>query len=397
MKELISVSEKRVARVSDQYIRYLYHQIEWQLPLTIIRGPRGSGKTTMMMQKIKHLTEAGVKALYCTMDHPYFETVRLYDLATRAINEGYDYLFVDEIHKHHHWSKDLKLIHDLHLEIKMVCSGSSILDIMSGEADLSRRAAIYHLPGLSFREFLVFKDISDDPAISLEDILQNHETIASDILDKYNVLRHFKKYLKNGYYPFFKESIPQYSSRLIHVINITIENDIPAFENIDYKTVRSLKKLLYFLSQSVPVTPNMVKLSGMIEVSRSHLFKMLDMMERSDILLMLKPPMSTPSRIAKPEKIYLHDTNLMVALSSATVNSGTARETFFYNQLQVLHSVHAPKFGDFMVDEKYVFEVGGPSKTADQIRGVPNAYLAVDGIKIGMGNRIPLWLFGYLY
>jgi len=350
-----------------------------------------------MLQKIKELTASGVEALYCTMDHPYFETVRLYDFASNALDRGLNYLFIDEIHKHRHWSQDLKLIYDMLPEMKIVCSGSSILDIMRGEADLSRRAVTYHLPGLSFREYLVFNDLSDAPALSLEDILTNHEAIAEDILDDYNVLRHFKKYLQHGYFPFFNESIRQYPSRLLRVINTTIENDIPAFENIDYSTVRSLKKLLYFLAQSVPVIPNMLKLAGIMEVSRSHLLKMMDLMERSDIFLLLKPPMSTPSRMAKPEKIYLHNTNLMSTLSPANVNSGSTRETFFYNQLQVLHSVHAPKFGDFIIDEKYVFEVGGPSKNADQIKGVPNAFLALDGIKVGAGNRIPLWLFGYLY
>lgn len=397
MQELIAISAKRISQADDNYRRYLYDEIEWGLPLTIIRGPRGSGKTILILQKIKELTASGVKALYCTMDHPYFETVRLYDFASSALNEGFNYLFIDEIHKHQHWSQDLKLIYDMLPEMKIVCLGSSILDIMRGEADLSRRAVVYHLPGLSFREFLVFNDLSNAPVLSLEDILTNHEAIAGDILDDYNVLRHFKKYLQHGYFPFFNESIRQYPSRLLRVINTTIENDIPAFENIDYSTVRSLKKLLYFLAQSVPVIPNMLKLAGMMEVSRSHLLKMMDLMQRSDILLLLKSPMSTPSRMAKPEKIYLHNTNLMSTLSPANVNSGSTRETFFYNQLQVLHSVHAPKFGDFMVDEKYVFEVGGPSKNADQIKGVPNAYLAVDGVKVGAGNRIPLWLFGYLY
>ncbi len=397
MKEVISVSNKRIAHVNEYYRRYLHDKIEWGVQLTIIRGPRGSGKTTLMLQRIKDLEKLGVKALYCTMDHPYFETVRLYDFAGKVLENGFKYLFVDEIHKHRHWSQDLKLIYDTLPEIQIVCSGSSILDIMKGEADLSRRSAVYHLPGLSFREFLIFQDLSDDPALSLEDILMNHEKIAGNILDDYNVLRHYKKYLQHGYFPFFNESIRQYPDRLLRVINTTIENDIPAFENIDYSTVRSLKKLLYFLSQSVPVTPNMIKLAGVMGVSRSHLLKMMDLMERSDILLLLKSPLHTPSRMAKPEKIYLHNTNLMSTLSPANVNSGSTRETFFFNQLQVLHSVHAPKFGDFMVDQKYVFEIGGPSKNADQIAGIPNAYLALDGIKVGAGNRIPLWLFGYLY
>ncbi len=396
MDQIIRLSNTTIANVSRDFTRSLDHTIEWQLPLKILKGPRGVGKTTLLLQDLWRRKEEGQHVLYCTLDHPYFGTNSPYELASQ-LDRNVSYLYLDEIHKYQNWSQDLKLIHDTLPQLRVMASGSSILDILKGEADLSRRVASYHLPGLSFREYLMMKGKLDTPLITLPSILADHVSLASNISEKIPVLKLFKEYLLHGYYPFFKESLKQYPLRLLRIINTTIENDIPAFENVDYQTVRNLKKLLYFLAQSGPVSPNVNKLSGIIGVSRTHLLKMFDLMQRADLVNQLRPPLSTPSRIAKPDKLYLHNTNFMAALTACELNIGQVRETYFLNQLKVMHEVHTPPFGDFLIDREHIFEVGGLNKSFEQIGAAAHAYLAIDDLKVGQGKRIPLWLFGFTY
>ncbi len=394
---LLDTSEKRLERTEFGFERYLEPEIEWDLPLIILKGPRGSGKTTLLLQRAERLKKQRKRAVYVSLDHPHFESLRLYDFAEALVKEGYAFLFVDEVHKYPFWSKDLKAIYDSLPDLKVVASGSSILNLIHGEADLSRRAASYKLPGLSFREYLQFKGVLNHKAVPLENILKSHRNISEKISSEITVLQHFRAYLKHGYYPFFMESVSQYPDRLLRTINTVFENDIPAFENVDYQTVRNLKKMLYYISQSVPSTPNITELAGKVGTSRPNLLRMLDFMERGDVILQLRSAAKSVSKMAKPEKIYLQNTNMSYVYQSQKPDVGQMRETFFFNQLSVKHKVTAPRYGDFMIDATYVFEIGGPSKMQDQILGVPHGFVAADGIAQSSANRIPLWLFGFLY
>jgi len=398
MERLFAVSKKKIGRADRNFVRYLMPDVEWNLPLIILKGPRGSGKSTMLLQKAAKLARQKRKVLYCTLDHPYFETRRLYDVAEELSEQGIHHLFVDEVHKYSHWSKDLKAIYDTLPDMKVVASGSSILDIMHGEAGLSRITASYNLSGLSFREYLSFKGLIDLKPISLSDIIETQIAISKRISKKIDVLKHFKTYLHSGYYAFF-DARPSglYEDRLLQTVNTVMENDIPAYENVNYQTVRNLKKLLYYLANGVPYTPNITELAGKVGTTRPQLLKMLDYMERGDIILQLRSAAKGVSKMAKPEKIFLHNTNLSYLMANETPNIGQLRENFFFNQLKVNHEVTAPRFGDFMIDDTYVFEIGGPSKTMSQVAGVPNAFVVADGIKMGSGKHIPLWLFGMMY
>ncbi len=397
MNQLFSISDRKIEATNFSFVRYLYSEIEWNLPLIILKGARGVGKTTLLLQRAKQLKEQNKKILYCSLDHPYFETNRLYDLATYLYENKIYHLFIDEIHKYEFWAKDLKAINDAYDKMKVVATGSSILNIIQGEADLSRRIASYDLAGLSFREYLNFKENQDFETYKLFDILKNHAELSDEIAEKIDILKHFEKYLKIGYYPFFKESIHQFPNRLLRTTYTVIENDIPAFENIDYQSVRNLRKLLYYISTSVPYTPNITQLAQKVGTSRPQLLKMLDYLERAQILLLLKSGSKGVSKMTKPDKIFLQNTNLAYIFETEEPNLGMLRETFFYNQLKVKYMVTHPKYGDFLVEKDYVFEIGGAGKSFKQIAGVPKSYIAADSILQGQDRKIPLWMFGFLY
>jgi len=372
----------------------LYAEIDWNLPLVIIKGHRGSGKTTLMLQRAKELNE---KAIYLSLDDIYFETYRLTELIDILYTKGYRFFFLDEAHRYKYWSKDLKNSYDNYSDIKIVITGSSILEVYKGQADLSRRAVTYYLPGLSFREFLKLAYQQELPSIALADIIQHHHEISVDYYDRIDIVKMLKEYLQHGYYPFFKEGINFYGQKLLETTNLVLDIDIAPFENLSFTTVRNMKKLLYIISQSVPFTPNIAKISERINVPRNSILKILDLLAHARIISLLKRDTKGMSFLQKPEKIYLQNTNLAWLLPEEKPNTGNLRETFFFNQTEVRHRVTSSKFGDFTIDDAYTFEIGGPSKTAEQIKGIPNAYIAADGIKGGSGKKIPLWLFGFLY
>jgi len=309
---------------------------------------------------------------------------------------GYRLFLLDEVHRYEWWSKDLKQLYDDYEDIRIVATGSSILDISKGNADLSRRASIYHLHGLSFREYLNFKKGLDLKTLALSDILTSHHSIAPDLLDVFDFETEFQTYLKSGYFPFFLEANKTYFQKLQETIQLVIDSDITPYEQLQYSTTKTLKKLLFVISESVPFTPNINKLSQKLETPRNTVLRLLDILGKAQILLLLRASTSGISYLQKPEKIYLQNPNFIHLFSPTMSNIGNIRETFFFNQVSAVHAVTSSKFGDFMVDDTYVFEVGGPSKTSEQIRGVPNSYLALD-IPGGQEKKIPLWLFGMLY
>jgi len=393
MENLLEKSETKAKQVTDKKKRYLYEQIDWKQRLIIILGYRGAGKTTFLLQ---YLSSAKQKGVYLSLDDFFFETHRLVETVQQLYVLGYRLFLLDEVHRYMWWSKDLKQLYDDYEDIQLVATGSSILDISKGNADLSRRAVLYNLHGLSFREYLNFKKNMSLPCMSLEDILNKHHEAAPDLLDVFDYKNDFRYYLEHGHYPFFLEGIKTYFQKLQETINLVIDTDIGPYEDLQHTTTRNMKKLLFVLSQSVPFTPNINKLSEKLETPRNTILRLLDYLHKAQILLLLKPSAKGNSYLQKPEKIYLHNTNFIYLFSPKQANIGNVRETFFFNQVSAVHEITAAKFADFMVDDTYVFEIGGASKTNEQIRGIPNAYLALD-IESGNNNRIPLWLFGLLY
>jgi uncharacterized protein len=378
-------------------MRFLKSEIDWEERLIGIVGARGAGKTTMLFMHIKENFSDRSKALYVSLDNLWFANNSLTDLCEYFCAYGGTHIFMDEIHRYPNWSIELKNIYDNYPELHIVFTGSSMLEIYKGEADLSRRAVRYELHGLSFREYLGIEKVMDLPIYSLNEILTNHSNIASEITTKVKILPLFKAYLEHGNYPFYRESVKNYASKLQNVINTVIENDLPAIEKIDYSGLYSIKKLLMILSSLVPYTPNIEQLSNEMKLNRASTLKYLRILNRAQLINELLPENKGMSLLTKSEKIYLNNSNLLYALTSSQVEEGNVRETFFVNQLQVLHRVNAAKRGDFVVDGKYTFEVGGKNKSFDQIKDMENSYIAADNMEIGWGNKIPLWLFGLMY
>ncbi len=394
MDRFILKSEKKRNEVSDTFVRYLWKEVDWSQRLILLLGHRGVGKTTLLLQQMK---SDPTKSIYLSLDDYYFEEIRLIEVVSALYDLGYRSFYLDEIHRYVHWSKELKNVYDDFTDSKFIVTGSSILEISKGQADLSRRAVVYPLLGLSFREFLLLEEKMDLQVVGLEELIRNHTVISADYLDHFDVKTSFKNYLNYGYYPFYREGKRVYHQKLQETTNLVIDSDVTPFEELNYTTVRVMKKLLYVISQSVPFIPNISKLAEKMGVTRNTILKLLDILDKAQLLSLLHTSTEGVSMLQKPEKIYLQNTNLAYMFAHESPNVGNIRETFFLNQLQVKHQVTAPKYGDFMVDSTYVFEVGGTSKTSKQIQGVPNAYLAIDGMEGGVGNRIPLWLFGFLY
>lgn len=393
MDRLIQLSDRKLQAPKPAFKRYLYTEMDWTQRLILILGHRGVGKTTLMLQRVQEIESA----IFLSLDDFYFEENRLIEYVEKLYQSGYRNFFLDEAHRYTHWSTDLKGLYDNYPDVHFVVSGSSILELSKGKADLSRRAAVYHLAGMSFREYLELEVGFSTSPIKLSQLLTDVSVVSAQISDQIDVLTHFDQYLKHGYYPFFKDGITHYKSRLTETTQLVLEIDIAPFEDLTHKTIRNMKKLIFIISESVPFVPNISKLAERLEISRNTVLKTLDLLAQAQILNLLKSNTHGVSFLQKPEKIYLQNTNLAYSLSDKDANIGNIRETFFLNQLQVKHSVSSPKFGDFMIDNTLVFEVGGPNKTSQQIQGIPNAFIAADGIKTGAGNRIPLWLFGFLY
>lgn len=394
MERLIQFSEKKRKEIKQDFRRYLFDKIDWSQRLILVLGHRGVGKTTLLIQQMQQVTSPSI---YLSLDDFFFEENRLVLFVEALIEKGYQTFFLDEVHRYQHWSIDLKNLYDNFPDAQFFVSGSSILALEKGKADLSRRAAVYHLAGLSFREFLELEKKGKFPKIMLNEILEKHQELSEQITDQIDVFSLFKEYLEFGYYPFYSEGKSNYKSRLLETTQVVLEMDLSPLEELTHQTIRNMKKLILIISESVPFIPNISKLAERLEVSRNTVLKTLDLLEQAQILNLLRQSTKGVSFLQKPEKIYLQNTNLAFALSSHSTDSGNLRETFFFNQLRKMHDVTFPKFGDFMVDDTYFFEIGGPNKTAQQIKGVPNAYVVADSIKFGSGNRIPLWLFGFLY
>jgi predicted AAA+ superfamily ATPase len=394
--DLVTSFQRRLNHVPRVFSRFLLGEIDWEDRLIGIRGVRGCGKTTMLLQRILGDEAKKHKSLYASLDHLWFSKHSLEELAEYHVSHGGTHLYLDEVHYLDNWQTSLKNLYDDFPELQIVYTGSSLLKIDFAGGDLSRRQIVYNLPGLSFREFIELEDGVQFPTFSLEDIVSHHAEIATSISSKISILAIFEKYLKYGYYPFYREVRRGFDIRLQQIVNQVLESDYPATESVTVATIRKTRKMLQVLSESVPQTPNLNELCVELETDRNQALKMLDALARAGLLGLLMKASKNLKRLGWPEKILMHNTNLMYALGTSVLE-GTLRETFFLNQLQVGHQLHLPEKGDFLVDGKYLFEVGGRRKSFRQIQDIADSYLAVDDLEVGYGNRIPLWLFGFLY
>lgn len=386
-----------VKGVSLTHKRYLYGQINWNARLIGIRGARGTGKTTMLLQYIKEHYPDLSKVLYITLDSFNFQLITLYEVAEYAHLHGIEALFIDEVHYLSHWGQAIKNIFDSFMDLKIVYTGSSMLQIDEAQADLSRRQTVYDLHGFSFREYLLFNGYYQHEAVDLEHILKNHTSVAMNICAEIKPLMFFNEYLRQGYYPFVLEAKEDYLMRLERLMSLVIYQDIPRVdEAITLQTLQKAQKLLMILATQVPLEPNISTLCREVGATRDVVIRLLYLMEKAGLLMLVNKESNSYKTLSRPDKIYLNNTNQMYALTGK-VNEGTLRETFFVNQLRQAHKVLLPLKGDYLVDEHYTFEVGGAGKSFKQIKDIPESYLALDEIEFGAGNTIPLWLFGFLY
>ncbi len=371
------------------FVRYKYTEIDWNSRMVGITGPRGVGKSTMVLQHIKKLPQEAVK-LYVSSDHTYFAAHSLIELADTFVKENGTHLFIDEVHKYSGWSRELKQIYDVHPDLRIVFTGSSVLDIMQGEADLSRRALMYHMQGLSFREYLeLFHNILT-PIFSLEQILNHQATIA----DLQHPLPLFREYLGKGYYPFALEG--NFELRSEQIITQTVESDIPQYADMKASTARKLKQMLAVLSQLAPYKPSAENLATEIGVSKNNVPDYLVYLERAGMIGLLRDDTGGMRGLGKVEKVYIDNPNLMTVLAGGTPAIGNLRETFFYNQMRVRNHVVASRESDFKIGS-YTFEIGGKKKGKKQIEDIENGIVVRDDIEYGTGNIIPLWAFGLNY
>jgi uncharacterized protein len=389
MDKLFEYSNQLIRQVDTSFTRYAYQKVNWQNRLIGLIGPRGVGKTTLVLQHIKqHLPIQ--ETLYVTAEDFYFAKNRLTDLADEFVKSGGKYLFIDEIHKYADWSKQLKLIYDYHQELKVVFTGSSVLDIKKGNSDLSRRSVVYSMQGLSFREYLILFHQKDIPSFSLNEILDHRV----DLPQVPHPLPLFNDYLKRGYYPFAQEE--DFSIKLQQIVNQTLEIDIPTYAEMNVSTGRKLKQLLAIVAQSVPFKPNMSKIAEMLNISRNNIADYLLYMEEAGMVAQLRNNTDGIRGLGKVDKVYLDNPNLIHTLAQENQNIGNVRETFFLNQLRVNHQITSSSLGDFKIDDKD-FEVGGRNKKQQQIRHTENGFLVKADIERGFLNTIPLWQFGLLY
>ena len=388
-QQLYSYMEGQLALTSEYFYRYLYQKIAWDDRMIGIVGPRGVGKTTMVLQYIKQHKQE-IKALYISADIAYFTTHTLIEVADEWSKEDGKLFVIDEIHKYPEWSRELKQIYDTHPDMQIIFTGSSILDIQKGSSDLSRRALIYTLQGLSFREYLYLFHNIDTPIFSLEDILAG-KAYVNQLL---HPLSYFREYLKSGYYPFATNG--NFEVRMQNIVIQTIETDIATYANLKSTTARKLRKMLTVVASLAPFKPNADTLATTLSVSRNNISDYLILLEQTQMIGQLRDDTQGIRGLGKVEKVYLDNPNLMYVLNGGNIDTGNLRETFFYNQMRVNHDVTSSRIADFAINE-YTFEVGGRNKSQKQLGNTTHGFVVKDDIEFAQGNIIPLWAFGLNY
>lgn len=389
MERLQAIFDKLLRETTSTFHRYMYDRIDWNARMVGLLGPRGVGKTTMVLQHIKEKLPRK-ETLYVVAEDLYFSSHTLLDLSDDFARRGGKYLFIDEIHKYQGWSRELKLIYDYHSELHVFFTGSSVLDISHGVSDLSRRVLTYTMQGLSYREYLSLFHGINLPTYTLQQILAHEVELPTGFLP----LEFFHDYLQKGYYPFSDNNFEQY---IMQVVNTTIEVDIPQYADLTVATTRKLKQLLAIVAKSAPFKPNFTQIGGQLEVSRNNVADLCAWIEKAGLISQLRDSTGGIQGLGKVDKIYLDNPTLIYVLGDQNVEIGTIHETFFFNQLRKQYDMTSSPFSDFLVDGTYTFEVGGKKKGKRQIKNVDNAYIVKDDIETGYGNIIPLWVFGLTY
>ena len=389
MEKLQAYFDALLRDIPTEHHRYMFSRIDWENRLVGLVGPRGVGKTTLMLQYAKERLERNT-TLFVNADDLYFSSHHLVDLADDFVKRGGRYLIIDEIHKYQDWARELKLIYDYHAGLRIIFTGSSILDIHKGAADLSRRALLYHMQGLSFREYLQMFHGIQLPVLTLDDILHHRLELPRD----FHPYAYFPDYLKQGYYPFSQER--QFDIRLQQVVTKTLETDIPQYAEMSVATSRKLKRLLTVIARSVPFKPNMSHIATTIGISRNSLADYFLYLEEAGLIAQLRDDTGGIRGLGKVDKVYLDNPNLVYALADQTADTGSLRETFFFNQTRVNHDTITSSVSDFRIDD-YTFEVGGRNKKQKQLQGIEQGYVVKDDIESGYMNVIPLWQFGLNY
>ena len=396
LEKLLKFQNRLKKSHNIEYKRYLYDEIDFNDKMIAIFGARGVGKTTLLFQYLKELEDKNTKALYISMDYPFLSGVDLIDLVEEFVDNGGEYLLLDEIHRYKDFSAYLKTIYDL-FEIKVIFTGSSATSILNSKSDLSRRVTLYSLNGFSFREYLELKSNITLKSYSVEHLITNHVEIASDLInDNKDILDAFNNYLKIGYYPFYFDKQTSYYQNLLNTINLTIDLDLTSLGLIEQKYTYKLKKLLEVVCESKPFEVNYTKIATTAEISRVKLYDYIAFLNDGQMLLLVDEYTKGIKKINKPAKIYLNNTNLLFAYCEKS-EIGTIRETFFANQVSLKYKLNIAKEGDFLVDSKYLFEIGGKNKSFKQIKDIDKSFVVSDDIEVGFGNKIPLWLVGFLY
>lgn len=388
MNQLQDRYKKLLLETDTRFHRYMYDRINWSSRMVGLTGPSGVGKTTLVLQYIKENLPSDI-SLYVTVEDFYFADHRLLDLADDFVKRGGKHLFIDEIHRYKDWSRELKLVYDYHPELQVVFTGSSVLDINKGVADLSRRAVMYHMQGLSFREFLLFFHDLQFPVYTLEEVLQRKVEIPV----QFHPLQFFPEYLKQGYYPFSSEN---QNIHIQQIVNLALESDIPQYAGMNVSTGRKLKQLLAIIAKSVPFKPNVSSIAAALNVSRNSVADYCLYIEEAGLIAQLRDDTGGIRGLGKVDKIYLDNTNLIYTLGGEKAEIGNVRETFFFNQMRVNYDVITSSVSDFCIGD-CTFEIGGRKKGKKQIKGVPNAFVIKDDIEFASGNILPLWQFGFDY
>src|SRR3989339_757074 len=385
LNKFIELSERTIEFTNCDFIRPQIEFLKQRERLIGIKGSRGVGKTTLLLQFAK--TELSKKnKLYVSLDNPYFAKNNLFEFTDEFVKNGGEYILLDEVHHYKDWSLTLKNIYDSFRDLKVIYTGSSLLKLTKGRTDLSRRTVINTLHGLSLREYINFTEKTNFQVYSLNEILENHTEISKQIITKIKPIQKYNEYVKIGYYPFFLENKNNYLFKLVEIVNQILETDLPFIANISYANINKLKQLLQIISESVPFKPNLEKISSQIEISKNTLKDYMFFLQEAMLILMLKSEKKISSNLAKPDKIYLFHPNLMYCLANENSNIGNIRESFFMNQLQVSNKVNYSEMGDFLVNQKYIFEIGGKNKTYKQIANIKNSFIAADDVEIGHKN-----------
>lgn len=395
MENLFEIYYRLLDGVNHDFVRYLMPELQKKRRLMGIIGARGTGKTTMMLQFAASLPQQG-KTLYVSLEELYFKQNSLVDLADQFVKKGGAYLLLDEVHRYAGWASEIKLIYDRYASLRVVFTGSSLIKLRKGKADLSRRAVMFNLNGLSFREYIQLRTGIQLDAISLEQLINHHENLVKKITGSIKPLEYFDAYLRDGYYPFFRENLGDYDRKLRQVIDLALTVDLAAAYGIPYSSIEKISLLLSVIAGSVPFKLDVTRISGQLGIDRNTCIKYLGYLEDIDLINRLYSSAAGMGIMRKPAKVYLNNTNLMWAIGNGQPEKGNMRETFFLNQISALQEVSYPASGDFLVGNT-TFELGGKTKKKKQIEGISDAYIVKDDIERGANNTIPLWLFGFLY